>query len=35
MDFCYQDAFGRKLPEAYEMLLLDAMCCDPTLFYPT
>lgn len=32
MDFGYEKAFGRKMPEAYERLLVDAMNGDPTLF---
>lgn len=32
MDFCYQTAFGVRLPAAYETLLLDAMRGDATLF---
>jgi glucose-6-phosphate 1-dehydrogenase len=32
MDFCYQTAFGVKAPNAYEMLLLDVMRGDATLF---
>ncbi len=32
MDFCYQNAFGVQSPEAYEMLLLDVMQGDATLF---
>jgi glucose-6-phosphate 1-dehydrogenase len=32
MDFCYQTAFGVRLPDAYEMLLLDVMQGDATLF---
>ncbi len=32
MDFCYQDAFGSKPPEAYERLLLDCIMGDATLF---
>ncbi len=32
MDFNYEKAFGRKMPEAYERLLVDAMNGDPTLF---
>ena len=32
MDFRYGTSFGRKLPEAYERLLLDAMLGDSTLF---
>lgn len=32
MDFCYQEAFGVKSPDAYEMLLLDVMRGDATLF---
>jgi glucose-6-phosphate 1-dehydrogenase len=31
-DFSYRDAFGAKIPVAYETLLLDAMRGDPTLF---
>jgi glucose-6-phosphate 1-dehydrogenase len=32
MDFCYQTAFGTRLPAAYETLLLDVMQGDATLF---
>ena len=32
MDFCYQTAFGVESPDAYEMLLLDVMRGDATLF---
>jgi glucose-6-phosphate 1-dehydrogenase len=32
MDFCYQAAFGVESPAAYEMLLLDVMRGDATLF---
>lgn len=32
MDFCYQTAFGVQSPDAYEMLLLDVMQGDATLF---
>ena len=32
MDFCYQTAFGVQPPDAYEMLLLDVMQGDATLF---
>ena len=32
MDFCYQRAFGVESPAAYEMLLLDVMQGDATLF---
>jgi glucose-6-phosphate 1-dehydrogenase len=32
MDFCYQRAFGVESPSAYEMLLLDVMRGDATLF---
>jgi glucose-6-phosphate 1-dehydrogenase len=32
MDFCYQTAFGVHSPDAYEMLLLDVMRGDATLF---
>jgi glucose-6-phosphate 1-dehydrogenase len=32
MDFCYKEAFGTDLPEAYERLLLDCMQGDQTLF---
>jgi glucose-6-phosphate 1-dehydrogenase len=32
MDFCYQRAFGVESPAAYEMLLLDVMRADATLF---
>ncbi len=32
MDFCYQRAFGVESPDAYEMLLLDVMRGDATLF---
>jgi glucose-6-phosphate 1-dehydrogenase len=32
MDFCYQRAFGTRLPAAYETLLLDVMQGDRTLF---
>lgn len=32
MDFDYEEAFGRKPPEAYERLLIDAMNGDATLF---
>lgn len=32
MDFQYGTSFGKKSPEAYERLLLDAMLGDPTLF---
>jgi glucose-6-phosphate 1-dehydrogenase len=32
MDFCYQSAFGVESPAAYEMLLLDVMRGDATLF---
>ena len=31
-DFSYRDAFGAKIPVAYQTLLLDAMRGDPTLF---
>jgi len=32
MDFCYQREFGMQSPAAYEMLLLDVMRGDATLF---
>ena len=32
MDFRYGTSFGKKVPEAYERLLLDAMLGDSTLF---
>lgn len=32
MDFCYQTAFGVRLPSPYETLLLDVMQGDATLF---
>jgi glucose-6-phosphate 1-dehydrogenase len=32
MDFCYQTGFGVESPDAYEMLLLDVMRGDATLF---
>jgi glucose-6-phosphate 1-dehydrogenase len=32
LDFCYQRAFGVESPDAYEMLLLDVMQGDATLF---
>ncbi|HEX2271295.1 MAG TPA: hypothetical protein VHH35_17240, partial [Pyrinomonadaceae bacterium] len=32
MDFCYARAFGVESPAAYEMLLLDVMRGDATLF---
>lgn len=32
MDFRYQQAFNMRIPEAYETLLLDALCGDATLF---
>ncbi|HEV8428195.1 MAG TPA: glucose-6-phosphate dehydrogenase [Pyrinomonadaceae bacterium] len=32
MDFCYQKVFGVDSPDAYEMLLLDVMRGDATLF---
>ena len=32
MDFCYQNAFGGRSPEAYETLLLDCLLGDGTLF---
>ena len=32
MDFCYQSAFGVESPAAYELLLLDVMRGDATLF---
>ncbi len=32
MDFCYQREFGVESPAAYEMLLLDVMRGDATLF---
>ena len=32
MDFCYQTGFGVRSPDAYEMLLLDVMQGDATLF---
>src|SRR5215213_2826068 len=32
MDFCYQTAFGVESPAAYELLLLDVMRGDATLF---
>ncbi|RMG32139.1 MAG: glucose-6-phosphate dehydrogenase [Planctomycetota bacterium] len=32
LDFEYDEAFARKLPEAYERLLLDVLRGDPTLF---
>jgi glucose-6-phosphate 1-dehydrogenase len=32
MDFCYQQVFGVDSPDAYEMLLLDVMRGDATLF---
>jgi glucose-6-phosphate 1-dehydrogenase len=31
-DFSYREAFGAKIPVAYQTLLLDAMRGDPTLF---
>ena len=32
MDFRYSTSFGKRSPEAYERLLLDAMAGDATLF---
>jgi glucose-6-phosphate 1-dehydrogenase len=32
MRFTYQEAFGKRVPDAYETLLRDAMMGDPTLF---
>jgi glucose-6-phosphate 1-dehydrogenase len=32
MDFCYKSGFGVESPDAYEMLLLDVMQGDATLF---
>ena len=32
MDFCYKSGFGVESPDAYEMLLLDVMRGDATLF---
>ncbi len=32
MDFHYSSSFGKASPEAYERLLLDAICGDATLF---
>ncbi|MGR9036852.1 MAG: glucose-6-phosphate dehydrogenase [Gammaproteobacteria bacterium] len=32
MDFRYEHAFNTRIPEAYETLLLDALCGDATLF---
>ncbi len=32
MDFRYQQTFDMRIPEAYETLLLDALCGDATLF---
>ncbi len=32
MAFCYRDSFGEQIPEAYQKLLLDALCGDRTLF---
>jgi len=32
MDFCYESAFRKELPEAYERLLLDVLRGDSTLF---
>jgi glucose-6-phosphate 1-dehydrogenase len=32
MDFQYGTSFGRRSPEAYERLLLDAMLGDSTLY---
>jgi glucose-6-phosphate 1-dehydrogenase len=32
LDFSYGTAFGRRTPEAYERLLLDALLGDATLF---
>src|ERR1041385_652751 len=32
MDFCYKSGFGVEAPDAYEMLLLDVMQGDATLF---
>src|SRR5258705_2906432 len=32
MEFCYQDAFGVRSPDAYETLLLDVMQGEATLF---
>jgi glucose-6-phosphate 1-dehydrogenase len=32
MDFNYGGSFGERSPTAYETLLLDAVCGDPTLF---
>jgi glucose-6-phosphate 1-dehydrogenase len=32
MDFCYKEGFGVEAPDAYEMLLLDVMQGDATLF---
>ena len=32
MDFCYQSGFGVESPDAYEMLLLDVMQGEATLF---
>lgn len=34
MRFCYKDAFDKKIPDAYETLLLDVMRGDATLFMP-
>lgn len=35
MDFAYESAFGQRLPEAYERLLLDVLRGDSTLFTRT
>jgi glucose-6-phosphate 1-dehydrogenase len=32
MHFSYKEAFEQRLPPAYERLLHDALCGDPTLF---
>ncbi|WP_166820418.1 glucose-6-phosphate dehydrogenase [Thalassoroseus pseudoceratinae] len=32
MEFCYEDAFSNRMPEAYERLLLDVLRGDSTLF---
>jgi glucose-6-phosphate 1-dehydrogenase len=32
MDFQYGTSFGKRVPEAYERLLLDALVGDSTLF---
>ncbi|MFW5774747.1 MAG: glucose-6-phosphate dehydrogenase, partial [Chitinivibrionales bacterium] len=32
MAFCYRDSFGQVIPEAYQKLLMDALCGDRTLF---